>query len=649
MTARLPSFRSDINGLRAWAVVAVMLFHFGVPGFAGGFVGVDIFFVISGFLMTQIIVRGLEGGCFSIWAFYLARAKRIMPALLVLCVVLLVLGWFALLATDYHTLGTHVLDSVRFVSNIRYWREAGYFDTASHEKWLLHTWSLSAEWQFYLALPVVLSLTWRCWPGRCNALRSFVLVWLVSLLLSVFLTARKPETAFFLLHTRAWEMLSGGLVALSGGVFIALPWRRRAFEVLGFVMIAASIATADPTVWPGAQAILPVLGTVLVLSIGVQNSVLTAPMVLQRLGDWSYSIYLWHWPIVVALVYLGRQGQPGLVVVSLALSLLLGWASYHWVEPLGRKHLTGWRTWPALAATVVAILLVAMPALAVHKWQGVPGRQKADAVAIASAASDINPRRADCHLSGDQFKSCVFGGPDIRAIVLGDSHASTIVTAVQAALSSTDQGVLAMSYTGCPTVFGVQYKRKDLQCAAFNEWAMVQMAAVSATVPVIIANRTSAYPFGVQYDSNTPKPLIYFDSERILSDIGYRQFLQEYAQRLTASACRIAKTRPVYLLRPIPEMPANVPRTMARAAQMGGALDMATSLAIYHQRHALVFAAQDKAQAECGVHVLDPLPILCVNGICPAMDGKVPRYYDDNHLSETGNRHLVGLFKPVVQ
>ncbi len=219
MSSVTPSFpfRPDIAGLRAWAVLAVVLFHFNIPGFSGGFVGVDIFFVISGFLMTQIIARGLEDGRFSIWRFYLARARRILPALLVLCAVLLVLGWFALPPLDYRALGMHTLTSALFLSNIQYWREAGYFDAASHDKWLLHTWSLSVEWQFYLLLPLVLWVVWRLSPGRRNLARVLVSLLLASFALSVWLSSHKPEAAFFLLPTRAWEMLAGGLLALGGG------------------------------------------------------------------------------------------------------------------------------------------------------------------------------------------------------------------------------------------------------------------------------------------------------------------------------------------------------------------------------------------------------------------------------------------------
>lgn len=651
-------FRKDINGLRAWAVMAVVLFHFSVPGFSGGFVGVDIFFVISGFLMTNILINKLEDPQpkFSIWEFYLARAKRIVPALLVLCIVLLALGWLLLPSQDYLSLGMHTLTSVLFVSNIQYWREAGYFDAASHDKWLLHTWSLSVEWQFYLLLPLLLWGVWRWWPGRAHAVRWLAVALVASFGLSTWLTSQDPEMAFFLLPTRAWEMLAGGLVALlAGGGGRDLPrWftkRARIVEALGIAMIALSVATANPLYWPGAAALMPVLGTVLVLLARRGDSWFTAPMVLQRLGDWSYSIYLWHWPIAVALVYGAWQNDAGLVALGVGLSLLLGWLSFCWVEPLGRKRLTQWGTWPALAVFGAVTVMVAIPALGIRVLHGIPGRLSPPVEAIAAATKDSNPYRNKSHTSGGtQFKSHVYGGPHIRAIVLGDSHASTIVTAVQAALGNPDHGVLGMSYTSCPTLFDVRQERQDLHCAAFNEWAMQQMAAVPSQVPVIIANRASAYLYGNRYGAHMLDPVIFFDSTPRKLDKLYSPFLKEYADHLVASTCRIAKARPVYLLRPLPEMPADVPRAMARAAQLGRSLEGAWGMPLnkYQQRNAAVWAAQDQAHATCGAQLLSPLPYLCDGQFCDgSVDGK-PRFYDDNHLTESGNRTLIPLFAAAL-
>ena len=537
-------FRSDIAGLRAWAVMAVVLFHFGVPGFSGGFVGVDIFFVISGYLMTQIIVNGIQSGDerkFSIFDFYVARARRIVPALLVLCSSLLIVGWFFLPAADYRQLSVHVITSVLFISNIQYWKEAGYFDSASHDKWLLHTWSLSVEWQFYLLLPLILGGVWRLWPGRRVIAKTLVIGFAASLALSVWITYLRPEAAFFLLPTRAWEMLAGGLVALYGEQWSSTRLlSRRMLERLGFALIALAIATANPAYWPGAAAVLPVMGTVLILFANRQDSWLTAPSIMQHLGNWSYSIYLWHWPLAVVLVYLGWQNQVGAVIIAILLSLLLGWSSYHWVEAIGRRLMKNSRRSRAIIGFSIATILVALPAFSVRSMQGLPGRLSPEVEKIAASAYDTNPFRELSHtMGGAQFKSHIYGGSNIRAIVLGDSHASSIVTAVQAALNEPEDGVLSMSYTSCPTLFGVQQERKDLHCSAFNEWAMSEISKLPAKVPVIIANRSSAYLYGNKYGSHQFSPEIYF--EEMSSKMDEASFMSEYSSYFVRSVCRIAK------------------------------------------------------------------------------------------------------------
>ncbi len=646
-------FRHDIAGLRAWAVLAVVLYHFGVPGFAGGFVGVDVFFVISGFLMTRIIVDGLQGQRdkpFSVWQFYLARARRIVPALLVLCGVLLGLGWFVLPFTDYKPLGMHVLTAVLFASNIQFWREAGYFDADSHDKWLLHTWSLSVEWQFYLVLPLVMLAIWKCWPGRKGAVAVVTVMMLASLGMSVWLTGIKPEAAFFLLPTRAWEMLAGGLVAIWAGGSLppVLQGRQRVLEALGFLMMAAAVVTANPADWPGAAALLPVVGTVFVLLAQRQSSVMTAMPVLQRLGDWSYSIYLWHWPVVVALVYVGWQNEAAPVMAGLAVSVLLGWVSYRWVEPLGRigQH---WTAAKALFVFGMVVAILGAAGLAVRLMNGVPGRLSPQVEAVAAAANDINPLRDKSHtMGGKEFKSHVYGGPNVKAIVWGDSHASSIVTAVQATQTDTQDGVLGMSYTSCPTLFGVRQERKDLHCAEFNEWAMRQMVAYPSDVPVIIVNRSSAYLFGNRYGSHELNPNIYFDNNSKKLDKSYSLFLEEYEGNLVGSMCRIAKTRPLFLFLPLPEMPVNVPNSMARAEQLNRTLIVNMPLLTYQKRNAVIFNAYKRVAKECNVKLVDALSVLCEKEFCQGINKNEILFYDDNHMSEKGNKILVDVFRQIL-
>ncbi|WP_019671754.1 acyltransferase family protein [Psychrobacter lutiphocae] len=321
-------FRTDINGLRAVAVIAVVLFHFHAAWMPGGFAGVDVFFVISGFLMTGIIFRGFENNNFSLAQFYLARTNRIIPALAALCFVMMLFGWFYLMPLDYKALGKHALSSVAFISNFIYLNESGYFAADSHEKWLLHTWSLSVEWQFYLLYPLVLMALHRLF-----SLEKLKVVLIFSALLSfvvgIWTSINAPEAAYFLLFPRAWEMMVGGIayvypLKLGQG-------KKRYLEALGLLMIVGSYAfISAEDAWPGYLALFPVLGTYLVIQAQNDSSFITGNAVFQKLGAWSYSIYLWHWPIVVAIFYFAwpsYYAYPGML-----LSVLLGYLSYKYIE-----------------------------------------------------------------------------------------------------------------------------------------------------------------------------------------------------------------------------------------------------------------------------------------------------------------------------
>lgn len=325
-------FRKDINGLRAIAVIAVVLFHFNASWMPGGFAGVDVFFVISGFLMTGIIFRGVEQENFSILKFYVARANRIIPALAVLCLVLLVLGWFYLTPLDYRALGKHVGSSMGFLSNIIYWRESGYFDAASHEKWLLHTWSLSAEWQFYIIYPLVLVAMRKFMSLK--AMKATVLVGTVlGFIFCVIATYKWPNAAYYLLPTRAWEMMIGGVAYLYP--LKLAENRKKIFEWGGLALIILSyIFISKENLWPGYLALIPVFGAFLLIQAQRNDSIVTGNIVFQSLGKWSYSIYLWHWPIIVLNVKYGLNIN---IVLYLVLVAILGLLSYIFIERK-RKH-----------------------------------------------------------------------------------------------------------------------------------------------------------------------------------------------------------------------------------------------------------------------------------------------------------------------
>ena len=643
------AYRADLNGLRALAVAAVVLFHFQFPGLGGGFVGVDIFFVLSGFLMTRIILSALQMGRFSWQQFYLARARRIVPALLVLCLVLLFLGWWWLPAADYRLLATHAASALGFISNLRFLKEAGYFDAASHDKWLLHTWSLAVEWQFYLLLPLLLLLLWRLW-GLRGCVRGLALLAVISFLWSVYATAHWPASAFYLLGSRAWELVAGGLTwYLSSRVHLSDRWCRFGeWGGLGLIVLAIAGCNGD-TPWPGSMAALPVLGTMLVLLVARTDSRLLGHPLAQWLGRCSYSIYLWHWPLVVLLAYGNLQSSTLAVAAALLGTLLLGALSYRFVETPGRVWLgqlpsrrCGW-------VLLSGVLLVAAPALAIRKLE-LTGRVNVQVEAAARDQLNENPRRKECLPgSGDQFPVCHFGGEKLDAILLGDSHAMALSSAMTAAQADRQRGFTLLAYSSCPSVnqakrFGPGIDERH-QCARFNAHAQDYLQKQPPAVPVVVINRGSLYPLG-DMQAEDQGPVVYF--ERRYEDPD-PVFLADYRERLVQSSCQLAKSRPVFLMRPIPEMPVEVAKRITRDRMWGRpSVAVSISLAEYHARHRFIWDAQDEAVRRCGVAILNPLPYLCDGDRCwGTRDGRA-LYYDKDHLSEYGNKLLVPLFRQVL-
>jgi peptidoglycan/LPS O-acetylase OafA/YrhL len=334
-------FRQDINGLRGLAVIAVVLYHFGAAGFGGGFIGVDVFFVISGYLMSQIVLSRVQTQSFRVVDFYAARARRIVPALVFLTACGLVLGWFFISPYEFRALGKHSAATVLFLSNFVFLSETGYFNPLSDEKWLLHTWSLSVEWQFYLLLPLLIVLLNKL--GGIRAITSGVWAFLIgSFALSVVLTYTVPDAAFYMLPTRAWELLLGSVVFLRGQRPASMG-----SEIIGWgglALIGGCIALySKNTPYPGYFAAVPTLGAAMIIGTGFVGPLLrTKP--LQWLGDVSYSLYLWHWPIFVAERTFDQAGTVRLV--ALAATFPIAYASYRLIEVPFRslRVKTPWRT-----------------------------------------------------------------------------------------------------------------------------------------------------------------------------------------------------------------------------------------------------------------------------------------------------------------
>lgn len=496
-------FRQDINGLRAVAVLAVMLFHFGVPGFTGGFVGVDVFFVISGFLMTRIILSSSPLDWRAVLRFYLARARRIFPALVALVAILLVYGWFKTSPIDYKLLAKHAAASLLFLSNQVYLKESGYFDADAHEKWLLHTWSLSVEWQFYLLYPVLILLILRL-SGRHTILKyALWALFLSSLAYSSYLAFANPAKAFFMLPTRIWEMLAGGLIFVhQDSCNKLLAPGRRWQELIGLAAIlAASMLFSADSAWPGLNALLPVAGAVLVIAHGGGQTRLLGGALTQGIGRWSYSVYLWHWPIVVWLYQYQPTRDMATLMAGIAMAVLLGWISFRLVEIPARRLISRWHLSPALAACLTLVLLPFSVSALLHfksdqltalRFKDNP--RLADVKALAEfQARYFNELYKPLYREGTCFmtpeKSFDGFSPDcasqpVKIVLWGDSHAAHLWPGLKAA---TLPGSAAQwTASGCPPLIGENFAKRP-HCRAINDWVLQKLRDIQPQVIVMAA------------------------------------------------------------------------------------------------------------------------------------------------------------------
>ncbi len=333
-----PKYRADIDGLRAIAVLSVVGFHVFPFWVKGGFIGVDVFFVISGFLISSIIFGSLERNSFSFVEFYSRRIKRIFPALLLVLIATFALGWFALLADEYKQLGKHIAGGAGFISNILLWNESGYFDSAAATKPLLHLWSLGIEEQFYIVWPLLL---WVAWKQRLNLLTVTIVIGLISFALNIGRVGSDTVAAFYSPQTRFWELLVGSILA-----YITLYKRdtiakfnhsiSNAVSFFGAALIATGmLVISKEQAFPGWWAVLPTTGVVLIISAGSNawlNRVVLSNRVLVWFGLISYPLYLWHWPLlsfaVIAQITMHNRERIAAVLISIALA----WLTYKLIE-----------------------------------------------------------------------------------------------------------------------------------------------------------------------------------------------------------------------------------------------------------------------------------------------------------------------------
>ncbi|WP_454684476.1 acyltransferase family protein [Ancylobacter moscoviensis] len=588
------SYRADIDGLRAVAVLAVLFFHAGVAAVPGGYVGVDVFFVISGYLITAILRREAESGAWSIARFYERRIRRILPALIVMSAVTVLLAGVFLLPTMNRDVPKQAMAALGFVANIYFWLTSDYFAAAAETKPFLHTWSLGVEEQFYLFMPLVM-LAVAGW-GRRRQIVVLSALAALSLGLCVALTPRHPEASFYLLPMRAWELLAGGLLGYlpSGG---RPRWLDEMLASAGLLMLAGAIFLFDDTTpFPGYAAILPVLGAALLIRAapGTWVGRFLSARAMVGIGLISYSLYLWHWPITVfarsGAVDLGRAAPA----IILGLSLLLGYLSWRFIEQPFRDR-TAMPTRRLLAATAVGVVAVLAAGGVLRAARGNLGGLDAQQIAFDRARYDISPLRLDCHIAsgiGRPGGYCTRGdGTKGEVTVWADSHGIEL----SSALADLGYRVTMITYSACPPALGyAPAPRPD--CRAHNDRVLAELSAGNGG-PVVLAAH-------------------------------YRVLPPEALAGIVATANALAERgREVVLMGPMPSPGYDVPTHLAfgRGARFRAADDGFEALL---------------AGLDPRVRVLRPADVFCQDGECSMLAEGKPLLFDDNHPSLTAARLL---------
>ncbi|KAA1188809.1 acyltransferase [Pseudohalioglobus sediminis] len=445
-------YRADIDGLRAFSILAVVVYHAFPTALPGGFVGVDVFFVISGYLISGIILKGQATGDFSLATFYRRRIQRIVPALLLVLVFCLAAGWWILLPYEYAMLGKQTAASAIFAPNILFWSEAGYFDTDSRLKPLLHLWSLGVEEQFYLVWPLVLVAAARF---AKRPLLVVAVLLLMSFIASTLLPA-DPAAHFFLPQFRIWELLLGAALAASG----ASPGsnlKAGAAALLGItLLVIATYIINSSTHFPGWWALLPTLGAALLIFAGTDNPINRflgwAPLVF--VGKISFPLYLWHWPLLT-FARLMESGEPSaaLRVAIVIASVFLAWLSYRLVETPLRYHPA--RGVPAMLLT--GLLLTGAAGAVILQGDGVPSRTAGmDQAFTALYWKEIGlHRRDDCSDTLSVPGRCLSDGKPPAIAVIGDSHSTNTFFALQHAYRESSEGIIRLGRGGCPPLLSV--------------------------------------------------------------------------------------------------------------------------------------------------------------------------------------------------
>ena len=639
--------RRDIDGLRAFAIVPVVLFHADIAAFSGGYLGVDVFFVISGFLITSLIASEIANGRFSYVSFWERRARRLLPAMFLVIAATAFVAYWILMPAELDEFGRSVMSIILLSSNVYFWQHWGYFDTSTQTMPLLHTWSLAVEEQFYLLFPAVLIAVSRL--QRLHPVAIVIMIGVASLTISAWWVHAYPDAAYYLLPSRAWELMLGAALALlrpSRGVSYS-PLITDVLLSIGLCLVLIPVFLYDAyTPFPGFAALVPCSGTALVIWFGDQRSrvgqlLTNRPTVF--IGELSYSLYLWHWPLIVFATMLRRHHgslTATQTLVVLTATFMCAWLSFVLIEnPIRRRTLlpTRRRLFATMGIGAASLGICGLIAVLDH---GLQYRVPETALRIAEGVNDRETHWERCNKRFDRDVTpedlCHFGTKNEapRFLLWGDSYAMALFPAVDAAAKETGLVGLHASLIQCPPVPDVDVNSRwaNVDCSGFNR-RISHLIDSQAFDVVILAARWSVYL----------KPRVLQGPDGFAMGTSRELFITQ----LKASIERLSsKGIAVFVVDEVPGTNTFRPPQLARAVWWGRGTDEAgVAIAAYEARLQAFYGALDGSR----FRRISLVKYLCPDGsVCPAiMDGR-PNYHDDSHLSARGATRVTPAFVDVL-
>lgn len=637
-------YRADIDGLRALAVAIVILFHFEFSWVPGGFVGVDVFFVISGFLITSLIARQIAQGRFSLIDFYERRFRRIYPNLLIVLTVTVVLGFIGMVPMTYRPFGRSLIWATLSASNFAFIGGNGYFDPDNLTKPLLHTWSLGVEEQFYLVFP---------WLLIFAAKRGYRATWLIgsvvglSLALSIGAALANWSPSYFLLPTRFWELGIGALIAILPANDRLTSVQRSILGLGGLLAITwAALRLSESAPFPGYLALVPTLGAAATIwtSGGLAGKLLSfRPFVW--IGRLSFALYLWHWPLISIAAGIGLPPtDTGTRLVITAAMLALSVVGYYlWEQPIRQRHMLVGRKVFFATLAVFVVALVGIGA-AIFEMKGVPQRLPKGLVAVDEATrqdSFLIAKRCPAITKGEPTP-CPLGDETARRIsfvVIGDSHAQAVAAEIGDLARSYHLRGLYLGRAGCPPLAGLT-RTPNSSCPQQHEFAISQIREYNPELVILISQWTA-----VVGDPNGGYKTPLFSNGSPLAE---SDRLSSVASALNETLIAIGNC-PIVTALTVPEYNGKAPVVWTQWIERLGVPSSATNLTVdeYWKRQTYVKALLDEAQSQhSNFEIVSPAFLFCPKEACVRTSGKEILYRDNSHLSHAGAQLYATLFEP---